>query len=60
MILCSQKSIDKDDIGGGVNILKSGYLTHGSRCLNVKNDVKDFFNVNYAIADSKSNRGLHL
>lgn len=60
MILCSKKSINQDDIGDDVNILKSDYLTHWLKVSKYEKELKDFFNVNCAISDSNNNRGSHL
>ena len=60
MILCSKKSINQDDIGDDVNILKSDYLTHWLKVSECENELKDFFNINYATSDSNNNRGSHL
>ena len=60
MINYGKQSLDEIDINEVVSILKSDWLTQGPAVENFENNLKEYFDANYACAVSNGTAALHL
>ncbi|MEK7646870.1 MAG: UDP-4-amino-4,6-dideoxy-N-acetyl-beta-L-altrosamine transaminase [Patescibacteria group bacterium] len=60
MIPYGRQSIDKDDIGAVVDVLRSDWLTQGPAIASFEKALASYCGVKYAVAVSNGTAGLHL